>query len=106
MSNWKNLTSKLLDGCMKAFGTTATYAQSGEDEFDVVGVFDRTFEKVNLGQNEALDSEVISFGCKILDLDVTPKIGDELTIEDEEFQIREIQKDGQGHVKFLLSEVP
>jgi hypothetical protein len=103
-SNWRNLTSGLLDQCVKAFGVTATYSPLTGDDYEVDGVFDRPFLKIEAGQDNSHLSSAPSFGVNESDMENTPVEGDEVTIEGTVYKVFEVQPDKQGHIKLLLHE--
>ena len=104
MSNWKNLTSRLLTNCVNAFGTEATYSPKEGDDFDIEGIFDRPNLNIELGQDNSHQSSAPTFGVKLSDMETDPVDGDSLTIDGKTFTVFEVQKDGQGHAKLLLHE--
>jgi len=103
-SNWRNLTSTLLDQVVKTMGVTATYSPQTGDDYEVDGIFDRPFEQIEAGQDNSHESTAPTFGVNEADMEATPEEGDSLTIDGDEFTVFKVQPDGQGHYTLLLHE--
>lgn len=92
------------EACRDVFGSSVSYTPaSGGGPYELVAIFDRPFQAVELGPSEvAIAGRRPVLDVILADLPISPAVGDSLTVDGGSYTVEEIEPDGRGGVKLLL----
>jgi hypothetical protein len=94
---WPDLADSLLGTCMDVFGREVTYAPAGGSAFKLQGVFDAPHLAVGLRDGEVYYSTTDpKLGVRLSDFFSAPLQGDVVSIDGVDYQVIDVQPDGQG----------
>lgn len=95
----------VLGPVMGVFGETATFSPFDGTPFTVMGIFDDSYQEVNLEGGMGIPTTTPVFGINLSQFTVAPQRGDELTRHKtgEIFVVREVRSDGHGAAKLMLN---
>ena len=86
------------------FASTVTYTPAAGGSYSIAALLGRPFEGIQLGGADVMIAgRKPVLDVRLADLPVTPIAGDELTVESADYVVEEVEPDGQGGVKLILS---
>lgn len=85
------------------FAVTAQYTAAGEDEAEIVGIFDAPQASRNASDMLGITSAAPQFMCRTTDVPNADD-GDEITISGTVYFVRVVLKDGLGMSTLILEE--
>lgn len=96
-----------MDACKRSFGESVLYTtDAGDgDQIEITAIVDQAFEVVDPNTGAYIISEQPIIGIKDDDLPSAPQKGDLVTARSTDYQVIEVQKDGQAGSKLLLHKV-
>lgn len=86
---------------MADFGTTATFTHVGGVAASVVGIFDNTYEAMDVGGSVSFGVQQPRFYCPSSGVPLVDE-GDELVIDSVTYQVTVVMADGTGFVELQL----
>lgn len=85
------------------FGVSATYTPALGSPTSVVGIFDNSYQAVDIGSGAQIASEEPRFLCRTADVSSAAE-GDTLVADGTTYTIRVVMSDGTGMTELVLEE--
>lgn len=105
MSNWRNLTSNVMDQCLDTFGEEVIYTADGLSSIRITAIFDNEFQSVDPQSGAVVISTQPIIGVKDVQLPQPPQKGDRVQIRGVDYKIIDHQPDGQAGSRLLLHKI-
>ena len=102
--SWRSLADGVIDAAKSTFGQEVIYTPSDGDPVTITGIFNDIFEVVEQGTAQIMSSKP-SLGIKKSDLEVEPRMDDNVQIGAKTYKVSEIQRDGESSINLFLNEV-
>lgn len=111
--DWNDL---VLGPCIAVFGASYLY-QSGQSSFSITGIFDESYtplsplgggslpgtESFTLGSVGSITTGIPVLGVQLSQFPTPPAQGDNVTIDNRVWVVKEVQPDSKGGAKLLLN---
>lgn len=102
--SWQSKVNSLLETSTAIFGEVVVYTPKDPlvIPFSVKGIFSRQYVEVGQGLVKSVSFKPI-LGVNLIDFEVRPKRGDQVTVREIEYLITDSQEDGEGHTNLVLN---
>lgn len=103
--SFPNLYGGALSIITKTLGEEVTYRPRKGGTFTINGIFDEVFRQVDPDTKEVIASNAPRVGIKLKDIPFLPQQGDDVTIRQKRYKVKDSQEDGLGGTTIFLTEV-
>lgn len=87
------------------FGQSVSYTPQVGQPYSFTAVRDERHESQTIGQSQVTESmRTITLTVRLADMTTTPQQGDTLTTDGADYEVRDVQNDGQGGAVLVLIE--
>lgn len=93
----------VLAPCHAVFGQTATFSPTDSEDFQINVVFDKAYESVVFLEGQPVTEKIPVVGVRISEFPVYPKQYDRLSVNGENYIVREVRDDSHGAAKLMLN---
>ena len=105
MADFRNRVDKILKTATKVFGEDVTLLPKKGGRYSIKGIFDNEFEIIDTDTEQTVISNQPRIGINLHNLEIHPKVGDQIKIRNLNFKIVEVREDGQGGASLHLHKV-
>ena len=109
--SWLDTTDTIMKACEGSFGESVTYNPAAGGSFDIVGIYDDSWEGVDPSSGQMASMTAPMLGVRISDLNALSIVpvagmnGDQVIARGKTYRIIDVKTDGHAAYNLILHEV-